>query len=447
MRDVRKSRKGEGVNMFSQLFGAYLLEQNVITKDMMDSVLAEQTDARAKLGTIAVAQGYLTNTQVEEIHHLQAQQDKRFGDIALEKGYLTMKQLMELLDQQGNAFMKFLQILVEKDCVPVAEIDEYLSHFQESRGFSDQDMKALKKDDIDAIVPVFAFAAKPFVTDVTALVLRNIARFITTDFYIDRIHRVEDYEYHALAGQKMTGDYQVWLAFVGKENDEGLYTLATGYAGEQARKKDIAYDVIGEFANVCSGLFASGLSEKGVNVDMESPFAYEDQQMKGKGYIVPIYLRGKELELFISVNEDVVPGTTPYKKQAGKQAGSAVTEDSKGTIVIVDDSMLIRHALRVLVEKAGYTVVCEAENGEEAVEVYQQYHPDMISLDITMPVMDGVEALSRIKEIDPAARAVMITAAGQQQKVIEAIKLGASKFIVKPFSRDEVLDTLAEVLR
>ena len=433
--------------MFSQLFGAFLLEQNVITKEMMDSVLAEQTAARAKLGTIAVAAGYLTNTQVEEIHHLQAQQDKRFGDIALEKGYLTMKQLMEILDQQGNAFMKFLQILVEKDCVPVSEIDAYLSEFQERKGFSDQDMKALKKDDIDAIVPVFAFAAKPFVTDVTALVLRNIARFITTDFYIDRIHRVEDYEYHALAGQKMIGDYQVWLAFVGKENGDGLYTLATGYAGDQARKKDIAYDVIGEFANVCSGLFASSLSEKGVNVDMESPFAYEDQQMKGKGYIVPIYLKGKELELFISVNEELIPGETPYKKQAGKQAGSAVTEDSKGTIVIVDDSLLIRHALRVLVEKAGYTVVCEAENGEEAVEVYQQYHPDMISLDITMPVMDGVEALSKIKEIDPAAKAVMITAAGQQQKVIEAIKLGASKFIVKPFSRDEVLDTLAEVLR
>lgn len=434
--------------MFSQLFGAFLLEQNVITKEMMDSILAEQTDARAKLGTIAVAAGYLTNAQVEEIHHLQAQQDKRFGDIALEKGYLTMKQLMELLDQQGNAFMKFLQILVEKNCVPVAEIDAYLSRFQESRGFSDQDMKALKKDDIDAIVPVFAFAAKPFVTDVTALVLRNIARFITTDFYIDRIHRVEDYAYHALAGQKIVGDYQVWLAFVGKEDDEGLYTLATGYAGEQARhKKDIAYDVIGEFTNVCSGLFASGLSEKEINVDLESPFVYESQQMQGKGYIVPIYLKGKRLELFISVNEDLLPGTEPYQKRVAKQAGSAVTENSKGTIVIVDDSMLIRHALRVLVEKAGYTVVCEAENGEEAIKVYKEYHPDLITLDITMPVMEGVEALRRIKEYDPAANAVMITAAGQQQKVIEAIKLGASKFIVKPFSRDEVLDTIAEVIR
>lgn len=433
--------------MFSQLFGAFLLEQNVITKEMMDSVLAEQTDARAKLGTIAVAAGYLTNAQVEEIHHLQAQQDKRFGDIALEKGYLTMKQLMELLDQQGNAFMKFLQILIEKNCVPVSEIDVYLSRFQETKGFSEQDMKALKKDDIDAIVPVFAFAAKPFVTDVTALVLRNISRFITTDFYIDRIRRVEDYEYHALAGQKIIGDYQVWIAFVGKEDAEGLYTLAAGYAGEQARKKDIAYDVIGEFANVCSGLFASGLSEKGVSVDLESPFAYEAQQMKGKGYIVPIYLKGKALELFISVNEDIVPGTTPYKKQVRKKAGSAVTENSKGTIVIVDDSLLIRQALRVLVEKAGYTVVCEAENGEEAIEVYKEYRPDLITMDITMPVMEGVEALRRIKEIDPAANIVMITAAGQQQKVIEAIKLGASKFIVKPFSRDEVLDTIAEVIR
>ena len=434
--------------MFSQLFGAFLLEQNVITKDMMDDVLAEQADTRAKLGTIAVAGGYLTNAQVDEIHHLQTQQDKRFGDIALEKGYLTMKQLMDLLDQQGNAFMKFLQILVEKDYVPVSEIDDFLSRFQESRGFSDQDMKALKKDDIDAIIPVFAFAAKPFVTDVTALVLRNIARFITTDFYIDRIYRVEDYEYHAIVGQKIDGDYQVWLSFVEKEEkDEGLYTLATCYTGEHASKKDNVYDVIGEFANVCGGLFASSLSEKGINVDLQTPFVYEEQQMKGKGYIVPVHLKGKDLELFISVNEDIVPGTIPYKKQVTKRAGSAVTENSKGTIVIVDDSMLIRHALRMLVESAGYTVVCEAENGEEAIEVYKEYHPDMITLDITMPVMDGVEALRRIKEFDPASNVVMITAAGQQQKVIEAIKLGASKFIVKPFSRDEVLDTIAEVIR
>lgn len=434
--------------MFSQLFGAFLIEQNVTTKDVMDNILDEQAHARAKLGTIAVAEGYLTQEQADEINYLQTQHDKRFGDIAMEKGYLTLRQLEEMLDKQGNPFMKFLQLLTEKSNIPVSEIDAYLSEFQKVKGFSDQDMRALKKDDIDAIVPVFAFSAKPLVTDFTALVLRNILRFITSDFYIDRIHRVEDYRYHAAAGQKISGDRQIWIAFVGKEDSEGLLALASGYAQEELLKADAsAYDIIGEFANICSGLFASELSEKGINVDMESPFAYEDQAMSGKGYIVPIHLNGKKLELFISIDEQVVPGTKPFDKNVAKNAGSKVTAESKGTIVIVDDSALIRKALRRLVEQAGYTVVCEAVNGEEAIDVYQEYRPDLITLDITMPVMDGVEALRRIKELDPAARAVMITAAGQQQKVIAAIRLGASKFIMKPFSKDEVLDTIAEVIR
>ncbi len=434
--------------MFSQLFGAFLIEKNVITKDVMDSILDEQAGARVKLGTSAVASGYLTKEQAEEINHLQTQQDKRFGDIAIEKGYLTVYQLGELLDQQENSFMKFLQILTEKNCISVGEIDTYLSEFQTSKGFSEQDMKALKKDDIDAIVPVFAFAAKPFVTDLTALVLRNITRFVTTDFYIDRIRRVENYAYHSIAGQKMTGDYQIYLAFAGEKDSEGMLALASGYTKEKINKMDgSAYDAIGEFSNICCGLFASDLSEKEIDVDMEAPFAYENQEIRGRGYVIPIYLQGKELELFIAMNEQVVMGTKPFDKGMMKNAGSKVTAESRGTIVIVDDSALIRRALRILVENAGYTVVCEAENGAEAVEAYKEYQPDLLTLDITMPVMDGVEALRRIKEADPKANVVMITAAGQQKKVIEAIQLGAAKFIMKPFSREEVLDTVAEVIK
>lgn len=434
--------------MFSQLFGAFLIEKNVITKDVMDRILDEQAGARVKLGTIAVAEGYLTQEQAEEINYLQSQQDKRFGDIAIEKGYLAVYQLAEMLEQQENSFMKFLQILTEKDCVSIGDIDTYLSEFQNSKGFSARDMKALKKDDIDAIVPIFAFAAKPFVTDIVALVLRNIMRFITTDFYIERIQRVESYAYHAMAGQKMSGDHQIYLAFVGKEDSDGLLTLASSYSKEELIRTDAnAYDVIGEFTNVCCGLFASDVSEKGIDLELESPFAYEDQEIVGKGYIMPIYLKGKALELFISMDEEVQLGTQPFHKGNMKNAGSRVTAESKGTIVIVDDSALIRRALRMLVENAGYTVVCEAENGVEAVEAYKEYRPDLITLDITMPEMDGVDALRIIKELDPAANAVMITAAGQQKKVIEAIQLGAAKFIMKPFSREEVLDTLAEVIR
>ncbi len=434
--------------MFSQLFGEFLTQKNVISKEVLQEVLAQQNSTRVKLGTIAVAAGYLTEAQAEEINYLQTQQDKRFGDIALDKGYLTMTQLSELLDQQGNAFMKFLQILTEKNCIVLNDLDKYLSEFQKSEGFSDAEMQALKKDDIDGIVPLFAFSAKPFVTDMTALVLRNITRFVSSDFYIGRIRRVTDYEYKCMAGQKMFGDHQIYVAFAATECTGGVLALASGYAKEQFTDicSDV-FDAVGEFTNICSGLLATSLSEKDVDVDMESPFAYVDQKVTGKGYAIPIYLCGHKLELFISVDEDVVMGEQLYDMKVEKKAGSQVTADSKGTVVIVDDSALIRRTLRDLVESAGYTVVAEGANGEEGLEAYKEYRPDLITLDITMPVMDGVEALEKIVEFDSGAKVIMITAAGQQQKVIKALRVGASKFIMKPFNREEVLAALQEIIK
>jgi DNA-binding NtrC family response regulator len=124
-----------------------------------------------------------------------------------------------------------------------------------------------------------------------------------------------------------------------------------------------------------------------------------------------------------------------------------VKEGSKGTVLIVDDSALIRKLLRKILEDEGYTVVCEASNGAEAVEEYEAYRPDVVTLDITMPIMDGVEALKQIRQINPSAKAFMVTAAGQQKKVIEALKNGAMKFIVKPFSKDEVLTSFEEAFK
>lgn len=434
--------------MFSQLFGEFLTEKNVITRETLEEVLQQQNSTRVKLGTIAVAAGYLTEAQAEEINYLQTQQDKRFGDIALDKGYLTMAQLSELLDQQGNAFMKFLQILTEKNCIVLTELDNYLTEFQKSEGFSDAEMQALKKDDIDGIVPLFAFSAKPFVTELTALVLRNITRFVSTDFYIGRIRRVNDYAYRCLAGQKITGDHQIYVAFAGTDSEDGVLRLASGYAKETFTAiNSHVFDTLGEFTNICSGLLATNLSEKDIDIDMEAPFAYVDQKMTGKGYIVPIHLCGHELELFISVDEEIILGDKLYEMKIEKKAGSTVTADSRGTIVIVDDSALIRRTLRDLVEGAGYTVVAEGTNGEEGLEAYKEYKPDLITLDITMPVMDGVEALEKIMESDPGAKVIMITAAGQQQKVIKALRVGAAKFIMKPFNRDEVLNALQEIIK
>lgn len=107
-------------------------------------------------------------------------------------------------------------------------------------------------------------------------------------------------------------------------------------------------------------------------------------------------------------------------------------------ILIVDDSRTSKRILRNLLESQGYTVIAEAENGEEGYLKYKELHPDLVTMDITMPKMDGIESLTLIKKLDPAAKVVMITAAGQKEKMVEALKRGADEFITKPFDQEEV---------
>ena len=115
-------------------------------------------------------------------------------------------------------------------------------------------------------------------------------------------------------------------------------------------------------------------------------------------------------------------------------------------ILIVDDAAFMRMMLKDILSKNGYDVVGEAANGNEAVQKFNELKPDLITLDITMPEMDGIQALKKIKETDPSAKCVMCSAMGQQAMVVEAIQNGAKDFIVKPFQADRVLEAVKKVL-
>ena len=107
-------------------------------------------------------------------------------------------------------------------------------------------------------------------------------------------------------------------------------------------------------------------------------------------------------------------------------------------ILIVDDSRTSRKILRSILENAGHDIVGEAMDGQDGVNKFKDLRPDIVTLDITMPVMDGLGALKLIKEMDAEAKIIMVTAAGQQNKMIDAIKLGAAEFVTKPFEPDEI---------
>ena len=116
-------------------------------------------------------------------------------------------------------------------------------------------------------------------------------------------------------------------------------------------------------------------------------------------------------------------------------------------ILIVDDVAFMRMMLKDILTKNGFEVVAEAADGVQAVEKYVETKPDLVTMDITMPEMDGIMALKEIKRIDPDAKVIMVSAMGQQAMVIDAIQAGAKDFIVKPFQADRVLEAVTKVLK
>lgn len=116
------------------------------------------------------------------------------------------------------------------------------------------------------------------------------------------------------------------------------------------------------------------------------------------------------------------------------------------SILICDDAAFMRMMIKDILVKNGYNIAGEAENGVKAVEKYQETKPDLVLMDITMPEMDGIQALKKIKAIDANASVVMCSAMGQQAMVIEAIQSGAKDFIVKPFQAERVLEAVKKVV-
>lgn len=115
-------------------------------------------------------------------------------------------------------------------------------------------------------------------------------------------------------------------------------------------------------------------------------------------------------------------------------------------IMLVDDAAFMRMMIKNTLQQNGYTEVVEAKNGEEAISMYQSEKPDLTFMDITMPVMDGLQALKEIKNLDKGAKVVMCSAMGQENMVMEALKCGAQDFIVKPFKPDRIMKTVSSIM-
>lgn len=122
------------------------------------------------------------------------------------------------------------------------------------------------------------------------------------------------------------------------------------------------------------------------------------------------------------------------------------TANHQKKILVVDDALIIRKMIIDLAKECGWAIAGEAKDGQEACEIYSNQKPDLVTMDMVMPNMNGLEALKKIREIDPNARVIMISAVNQKDKLMESIEAGASDFIVKPFDKTRLKALLGKIL-
>jgi len=158
-----------------------------------------------------------------------------------------------------------------------------------------------------------------------------------------------------------------------------------------------------------------------------------------RGDTVTVYIEGGDEDAGVAIMKQCL---TDYFDATMEES---ILRNGK-RILVADDAVFMRMMVKDILTKNGYEVAGEAANGKEAVEQYGKLQPDLVLLDITMPEMDGIEALKKIKASYPDALIIMCSAMGQQAMVIEAIQAGAKDFIVKPFQADRVLESVKKVL-
>lgn len=115
-------------------------------------------------------------------------------------------------------------------------------------------------------------------------------------------------------------------------------------------------------------------------------------------------------------------------------------------VLVVDDAVFMREVLKKILSESGHEVVGEASNGQEAIKKYSEVRPDLVTMDITMPELDGIQAVKGIKLLDPQAKIIMCSAMGQQGMVVEAIQAGAVDFVVKPFNKERVVEAINKIV-
>lgn len=292
--------------MFDRIFANYLVEQGKLTEQNLLDIFDIQDSKRVRLGVIAVSEKLMSIEQVEEVNQLQAILDKRFGDIAIEKGYLNSEQVGRLLVLQGNSYLAFVQSAIDGGYINMDEIEQMLIKYQEANNFTLSNMEDLKSCDINRIIPIFLYSQPELIKELAGVIVRTVVRLVDFHTYIKKPSTVSEYNYNVICSQGIGGDHKFLTAFSAASADS-LRNIAVSFAGaENITCNEDIVDALCELVNCVNGLYASDMSNREVDIDMDAPFgSLEAGSVKADNILVlPVVICGNQVDLLLTLDQE-----------------------------------------------------------------------------------------------------------------------------------------------
>jgi hypothetical protein len=291
--------------MFTQLFGSYLLNKKFITTEQLTKALEYQKTVHLKLGVIAVNYGFMTPQDVSKVHTLQSKIDKKFGELAIEMGFLDEEKLNTLLSAQKPDYLLLGQSLIEKGYMTLDEFSEALDAYKKDYSLSDEKFNLLKNENIDEIIDTFYnfndSSQSSIYKNYLSLFVKNIVRFIDTDFKIRSITPINEYKIQWGTYQEIIGENKLHTYIA--TDEKTFINLAGRYVKENyVTNNEYVQASIGEFLNLVNGIYLVNMSNEDIELELTAQTLLSDHNLTNlsEAFCIPIEFSFGTINIIIS---------------------------------------------------------------------------------------------------------------------------------------------------
>lgn len=290
--------------MFSQYFGHYLLNRELITREQLADVLAFQQSVHVRFGVLAIDEGLLTPQQVEEVHEKQKQVDKRFGEIAVELGYLTEEQVDSLVSTQKQAHLYLAQALVDRGYMTIEQFGTALNDYKKENSLSDEQFDAIKNGSMESFVESILNGRdseeKTVYGNYLSLFVKNMIRFIDGQVYLEVAGQGgNQQEKKWLVQQEITGESPLFTAIAADE--EVFLHIASKFAEEELTEvNEFAKAAVSEFLNLQNGIYLVNMSNLGIELNMKPQKVMDNATISGESLLVIVNTTKGAFQLILS---------------------------------------------------------------------------------------------------------------------------------------------------